>query len=263
MPQTSRDHGWNYGVFIANEIYRGQDILKMTLQNLATVITDRELLLKRLTSEEFNFDFGLCTGSELDEHTNVKDIGELVETFVENLRDEVNSKKGIGGDIDTLIVYFLGHGISLFGIDCLLGVDGFPYPVVLILQIVQSSRMAKKIVMVLDCCRNTVQLDQFREDQQARIKTALEEARKKTAFDKVVRIYSAQEGDTATDLKGATFAASLDKVLEGNPGGIRGKDLQNCLNSQWKKLQKEHSGMRGRVNYFCEVKYNNSEFNFP
>ena len=71
------------------------------------------------------------------------------------------------------------------------------------------------------------------------------------SFDKITRIYSAQEGHKATDMAGATFADVLDELLSANPEGVDEDKLQRILNEKWGRLQREKN-MKGW--YECQVK---------
>lgn len=85
-----------------------------------------------------------------------------------------------------------------------------------------------------------MKLQSFHPDKTEEIKAELERVEPLAlAFDKVARIYSAQEGLKATDLAGATFAEALDRVLSAHPEGVKNSKLQGLLNMKWEQLQKE------------------------
>ena len=247
--------GWNYGMIIGNSEYS----CKM-LSNLPTIKVDRKLVVNRLGNKKtYNIDF---SNSEhpaiIDDYTNVEDIIGQVEDFMDEVEEKVTAGRGIGGVADTLFMFFLGHGGKVQGVDCILGVDGKPYPINSILHKILDKKCARKVIMILDCCRNKLDPTVF-----VLSNKEISKAQDFTDFNNVINIWSNQETHKATDLSGATFSAALDEVLEKNPEGVRTADLEQILNEYWKKMQRSHPKMN-RVVYRCDVDLNGDyESMFP
>ena len=164
----------------------------------------------------------------------------------------------MGGGIETLVMFFLGHGGKVQGVDCLLGVDGKPYPVNSILHQILDKKCAKKVIMILDCCRNKLDPKEFLLTDKE-----ISDAQGITAFEKVIRIWSTEETHKATALSGATFVEALCEVLEKNSNGVKLESLERILNEHWGEKQKQHPKM-GRVVYTCKVDLNRDyESMFP
>ena len=144
-------------------------------------------------------------------------------------------------------MFFLGHGGKVQGVDCILGVDGKPYPVNSILQKIEDKRLAKKVIIILDCCRNRLDSAKFILSEEE-----IKNTQDFTAFDKVIRIWSTQETHKATARSGATFPEALCEVLEKNPEGVKMVNLERILNKLWKEKQKQHL-KKVRVVYKCKV----------
>ena len=232
-----------------------------TLDNLPTVKPDRQKMVARL-GKGFSYSFDLmgaiskndfdCSKTEIDEnYENIDDLDFAVKIFVKNLKGQVDKVTGKGGSIDNLLFYFLGHGCTIQGKDCLLGVNGYPYPVNSLLEQLITLKF-NKLIMVLDCCRNNIGLPTFHTDNTEEIQAQLNLVDSMPlSYDKVTRIYSAQAGHKATDMAGATFADALDELLCANPEGVDEDKLQRILNGKWGRLQRGQN-MKGR--YECQVK---------
>ena len=158
-----------------------------------------------------------------------------------------------------MLMFFLGHGGKVQGVDCILGVDSKPYPVNSILHKILDQKCAKRIVMVLDFCRNLLDHQTFPLSDKE-----INDAHEFTAFQKVTRIWSTEETHKATAMSGATFVEALCEVLKKLPEGVKVKDLEETLNNHWGEKQKQHPAMR-RVKYTCEIDYakDSRESTFP
>lgn len=251
-----RGDGWNYGMIIGNSEYACQG-----LSDLPSIKADRKLIVDRLGNPEtYNIDF---TNSEhttqIGDFTNVEDIIGQVEEFMEQVEAHVKEERGRGGEADKLLMLFLGHGGKVQGVDCVLGVDGKPYPVNSILHKILDKRIARKIVMILDCCRNKLDPKQFILSDEY-----INSAQDATSFNNAIRIWSTEETHKATALSGVTFFEALDEVLERNPDGVKIANLERVLNELWKEKQRLHPKTRGRVAYTCRVDLNGDyESMFP
>ena len=256
--------GFDFGLVICNEEYepRMKEVMPgATLDNLPTVKPDRQKMVARL-GKKFFYNFDLmgplsqnnfdCSKTEIrDLYENIDDIEFAVKIFVKDLKGEVEKVIGKGGSINTLLVYFLGHGCRVQSKDCLLGVNGRPYPVNSMLEHLITLKF-DKLILILDCCRNNMELQLFHSNNTEEIKAKLDLVDKTPiSFDKITRIYSAQEGHKATDMAGATFADVLDELLSANPEGVDEDKLQRILNEKWGRLQREKN-MKGW--YECQVK---------
>ena len=241
--KKNRGDGWNYGMIIGNSEY---DCPGLT--DLPSIKEDRKLISNTLGNHDsYNVDF---SNSEhpaiIDDYTNVEDIIGQVKDFMNEVRDKVTEGRGSGGEADTLLMFFLGHGGKVHGIDCILGVDGKPYPINSILHKILNKRCAKKVIMFLDCCRNNLDSDKF-----SLSKEEITNATKFTAFDKVIRIWSTQETHKATARSGATFSEALCEVLKENNEELKMKDVEQILNNHWGEKQKHQ--FKGKVKYKCKV----------
>ena len=249
--------GFDFGLVICNEEYepRMKEVMPgATLDNLPTVKPDRQKMVTRL-GKGFSYNFDLmgafskndfdCSKTEIDEiYENIDDIDFAVKMFVKDLKGQVERVSGKGGGIDYLLFYFLGHGCTIQGKDCLLGVNGHPYPVNSLLEHLITLKF-NKLILILDCCRNNMELQLFHSNNTEEIKAKLDLVDKTPiSFDKITRIYSAQEGHKATDMAGATFADVLDELLSANPEGVDEDKLQRILNEKWGRLQREKN-MKG------------------
>ena len=256
--------GFDFGLVICNEEYepRMKEVMPgATLDNLPTVKPDRQKIVSRL-GKTFFYNFDLmgplsqnnfdCSKIEISEfYENIDDIELAVKIFVKDLKGKVEKEKGKGGSINNLLFYFLGHGCTIQGKDCLLGVNGHPYPVNSLLEHLITLKF-NKLILILDCCRNNMELQLFHSNNTEEIKAKLDLVDKTPiSFDKITRIYSAQEGHKATDKAGATFADVLDELLSANPEGVDEDKLQRILNEKWGRLQREKN-MKGW--YECQVK---------
>jgi len=261
IDQVDANQGQNYAMVIANDNYTNQKIMTQTLQNLPTVVKDRQLIVKRFgTDKHFDFDFSMdieisSNGYDCSKdysHINVENIQHAIEEFVRDLDEYVVSdqKYGDGAKIDTLMVYFLGHGVRIRDQDCVLGINGYPYPVLSLLRTIAKPRLAKKIILILDCCRTEAKLEDFTDLEQEKIRKALNET-KPISMDDVIQVFSTEEGRATTDTDSTTFAQALDKVLEQNPKGLRVNSLKSQINYKWAELQKVKTG---KVEYYCDVK---------
>ena len=143
-------------------------------------------------------------------------------------------------------MFFLGHGGKVQGVDCILGVNGTPYPVNSILHKILDKKGAKKIIMILDCCRNRLDPKQFPLTDKE-----IYNAQEFTAFEKVIRIWSTQETHMATAKSRTTFSEALCEVLEKNPAGVKMENLERILNEHWGKKQK--LSFKGNIKYKCKV----------
>ena len=146
--KKKRADGWNYGMIIGNSEYDFPG-----LADLPSIKEDRKLITNTLGNHEsYNIDF---SNSEhpaiIDDFTNVEDIIGQVEDFMDEVEEKVTKARGDGGEADTLLMFFLGHGGKVQGVDCILGVNGKPYPINSILHKILKKRCAKKDIMVLDC----------------------------------------------------------------------------------------------------------------
>ena len=241
--KKNRGDGWNYGMIIGNSEYDFPG-----LADLPAIKEDRKLITNTLGNHEsYNIDF---SNSEhpaiIDDFTNVEDIIGQVEDFMDEVEEKVTEARGDGGEADTLLMFFLGHGGKVQGVDCILGVDGKPYPINSILHKILKKRCAKKVIMVLDCCRNNLDSDRFNLS-----KKEMKNATKFTSFEKVIRIWSTQETHKATARSGATFSEALCAVLEKSNEEIMMNNVEQILNNHWGEKQKQH--LKGRVVYKCKV----------
>ena len=245
QPGTARGDGWNYGMIIGNSEYTCPG-----LSDLPSIKTDRELIYHRLgTHGSFNIDFSNSEHlTQIKNYTNVEDITGRVEAFLNQVEEKVTKGRGRGGGADTLLMFFLGHGGNVQGVDCMLGVKGKPYPVNSIIHKILDKSNAKKIIMILDFCRNKLNEQTFILSNEE-----VENAKECTDFTKIIRIWSAEETHKATDRSGATFSEALCEVLERNPNGVEMRNLEQILNEQWGEKQKQHHKMKGRVLYSCKV----------
>ena len=247
LKPRSRGDGWNYGMIIGNSEYNCPGLCE-----LQSIKEDRKLISERLGHQEtYNIDF-TCSEhkSQKADYTNVKDIIGQVAAFMKEVEVKVNKARGKGGEVETLLMFFLGHGGQVQGIDCILGEEGKPYPISSILHKIQDKRLAKKVIMILDCCRNRLDPDKF-----LLSKEEIKNAQDFTAFEKVIRIWSTQETHKATAQSGATFSEALCAVLEKNPDGVKMETLERILNEQWGEKQKKYL-KKGRVVYKCKVDLN-------
>ena len=252
IDQVDANQGQNYAMVIANDKYTNQKIMTQTLQNLPTVVKDRQLIVKRFgTDKHFDFDFSMdieisSNGYDCSKdysHINVENIQHEVEEFVRDLDDYVVSeqKYGDGAKIDTLMVYFLGHGVRIRDQDCVLGINGYPYPVLSLLRTIAKPRLARKIILILDCCRTEAKLEDFTYLEREKIQKALDATKKDISRDNVIQVFSAEERRATTDTDSTTFTQALDKVLEQNPTGLRVNSLKSQINNKW-------------TEYYCDVK---------
>ena len=252
--KRSRGDGWHYGMIIGNSEYDGKG-----LSNLPTIEEDRKLICDTLGNQQtFQINFTYSEHEwQIDDYTNVEDIGEQVEEFLKEVENNVTEARGKGGEAGTLYMFFLGHGGKVQGVDCLLGVKGTPYPVNSILHKILDKKCAKKIILILDCCRNRLDPKQFSLTEEAII-----DAQEFTAFDKVIRIWSTQETHKATAKSGITFSEALCEVLEENPKGVKIDNLERILNERWGGRQKQL--LNGIVKYKCKVDLDGEyDFMFP
>ena len=255
--------GDNFGLVICNEEYepRMKEVMPgATLDNLPTVKPDRQKMVTRI-GKKFFYNFDLmgplsqnnfdCSKTEIrDLYENIDDIEFAVKIFVKDLKGEVEKVIGKGGSINTLLVYFLGHGCRVQSKDCLLGVNGRPYPVNSMLEHLITLKF-DKLILILDCCRNNIDLKTFHPDYTKDIQAQLDHVdTMRLSYDKVTRIYSAQEGHTSTDKAGATFADALDQLLTTHTESVDEEKLQQLINEKWAKLQREQFMNR---RYKCQV----------
>ena len=240
--------GWDYGMIIGNSEYDG---IK-GLSNLPTITTDRELISATFGNQDiFNIDFTFSEHPcQIEDYTNVENIIGQVEVFITEMEKKVKKRRGKGGQADSLLMFFSGHGGKVQGVDCILGVDGKPYPINSILHKVLEKSSAKKVTMILDCCRNRLNPNVF-----SLTPEQIRDAEEAISFDRVTRIWATEETHVATALSGATFAEALCYVLKKYPMGVKTVNLERILNKSWGKKQKRHPKMR-RIVYTCKVDLN-------
>ena len=230
------------------------------LSNLPSIKEDRKLIVDTLGNQDtYHIDFNHSEHpAKIDDYTNVEGIIGQVEEFIEEVEEKVTEARGKGGEADTLLLFFLCHGGKVHGIDCLIGVDGKPYPVNSILHKILEKRCAKKVIMILDCCRNKLDPKQF-----PLADKEISNAGGITAFEKVIRIWSTEETHMATALSGATFSEALCEVLEKYSNGVKLESLERILNEHWGETQRQHPKM-GKVVYNCKVDLSKDyDFIFP
>ena len=240
----SKCDGWNYGLIIGNSEYACTG-----LSDLPTIKADRKFIFDKLGNREtFNIDFTNSEHpSQIDEYTNVEDIIGQVQMFMEEVEEKVTQARGRGGEADTFLMFFFGHGGNVKGIDCVLGVNGKPYSVKSILHKILDKSIARKVIMILDCCRNKLDSDRFK-----LLDEEIKNLQLLTDFTKVIRIWSTEETHEAPARSRATFSEALCEVLEKNTKGVKMANLEQILNEHWWQKQKNHP-MMGKVVYTCKV----------
>ena len=170
-----RVDGWNFGMTIGNSEYACPG-----LADLPSIKEDRKPISDTLQKQKSsNIDFSNSEHpANSDNYTNVEDIIGQVEDFMNEVDNKVTEGRGDGGEADTLLMFFLGHGGKVQGVDCIL---------------------ASLHPCILDCCRNNLDSDQF-----SLSKKEIRNATKFTALEKVIRVWSTQETQKATARSGAT-----------------------------------------------------------
>ena len=170
------------------------------------------------------------------EFINSENILDSLDDYLDKMKEELKMKNKL--HFDSLMFFFLGHGVRCKNQDYLLGITGTPTSVKEVQKALQDSNCAKQYTLVLDCCREQFEL-------------ALETDDYEPSLDlNMTVVYAATPGLVAPDVKGKTLTSCIVKLLK-TGDKIPIKNLQEKLLAVWNETQLEHSK---QVASFSEVK---------
>ena len=242
-PAPSQNEGRNYALVIGNYAYKYKSFLALN-----SVQEDFKNIVETLASKHnYNLDMmgnlraGVADSDFIEAATsqeliNSENILDSLDDYLDRMKDELRMKNKV--HFDSLMFFFLGHGVRYNNQDFLLGISGIPTSVKQVQKALQDSNCAKQYTLVLDCCREQYTLDVETDDYEP------------SQDLNMTVVYAAPPGLVAPDVPGKTLTSCIIKLLE-TGDKIRIKDLQEKLLAVWNDTQLEQSK---QVDSFSEVR---------
>jgi hypothetical protein len=258
--EQKTDDGWNFSLAICNDKYtdfKGFEDLRSARADWASLVealgNDHQYdmsLMGRKVSGRYNAE----PGSKFEEIAedrgcvNTEDVYDTVDTFIEDLKDQMETKKK--SKIDSIFFLFLGHGVHVDGQDCLVGSSGKLTTVSSVKQKIETIT-ADKYFMVIDACREEPEGIQF--------KLNAEHNHKYEAYldSNFTMLYAAPRKWVAPDIPGNTLTYWLVEHLK-TKKKIEVFELSKTLSKIWKKKQD-----RVKYNLVVETTAGKEETKFP
>jgi len=251
-----KEAGWKFAIVISNDNYTDDSGYKR-LPSVKEAFKNIVQCLKDEHGYHFNVMGNFRQGwdnfvedATENEYVNTEDVLDTLSEYIENLQEAMKKKNK--KQLDSLMFYYLGHGVCSGGQDILVGTTGNLTSVSSIQKTLQERIFAKKYYIVLDSCRKlrnglNVAEDEFVQSEDTNM----------TVVQGNIDIL---RGGVAPDVNEITMTTSLVKLLEGGRK-IKVKNLQENLNGIWDKAQVIRNG---RVMYTATVnttpRHENEEF---
>ena len=158
-----------------------------------------------------------------NDYVNTEDVLDTLSEYIENLQETMKKKNK--KQLDSLMFYYLGHGVRSGGQDILVGTTGNLTTVSSIQKTLQERIFAKKYCIVLDSCRKprkglNVLEDEFIQSEDTNMTV----------------VQGALRGGVAPDVTEITMTTSLVKLIGGGKS-VKVGDLQEKLNGIWDAAQ--------------------------
>ena len=179
----------------------GLDAIRGDAENIKRVLEDK---LK------FRYKFPSESDPTLFEPHQFENQGKLVATFREFL-EKWTERQPKGTVVDTFLLYVHGHGAQVLGEQCLFTNKWTAIPLRELVNLIAEYVRPIRYYVIMDCCSNTKIVD---EKAKKRVDEAVSMQKPTDFEDRLIEVYAAPAGYTATAATGKTLTSALVAVLE-------------------------------------------------
>ena len=168
--------------------------------------------IKEVLKEKFRYMFPSENNLAIFEPHQFENPGKLVPMFKTFLKKWKNTQPP-QPTVESFLLYVHGHGVQVTGHQCLLTNKLTPIPLMELLNHVAVDVKPNRYYAVMDCCSNTETVKD-EEGAKKRVDEAVSMQKPTDFEDRLIEVYAAPAGYTATAATGKTLTSALVAVLE-------------------------------------------------